>query len=155
MDEMDKLAVGLITTMVLIAVGVAVATGPILNHVEGKSLKSAEIRANLIGVPYTCLNHPELYVRISDSAANPKTGEHDKLVGKITIENPSKASYKIKIKVDPKKVPSGLLREYLQILQHDGSGKDQIVYQDYSHPYTSLKAKSYKWVHNVPDICPP
>jgi hypothetical protein len=121
--------------------------------VEAKS-KTAEIRANLHGlVPYTCLDHPELYVRISDSAANPKTGEHDKLVGKITIDNPSKQEYKIKIKVDPKKAPSGLLREYIQILQHDASGKDQIVWQEYSHPYSPLSAKEYKWKHSVPSIC--
>jgi len=116
--------------------------------------KSAYIYVYLHGkIPYTCLNHPELYARISDSKANSKTGEHDTLVGKITIDNPTLLKYKITIKVDPKKVPSGFLREYVQVLQEDSNGKDQVVWQEYSHPFTSLSAKEYKWSHSVPSIC--
>jgi hypothetical protein len=91
----------------------------------------------------------DYYARISDSRSNPKNGEHDKLVGKFTKKNPEGTITHIekKIKIDPKNVPSGLLREYAT-----GEFHDQLVIKDYKHPYTpladALKEKKLKFVHD-------
>lgn len=122
--------------------------------------KSAYVYIYLHGkVPFTCLNHPELYVRISDSKADPKTGQHPYLIGKVTIDNPTLLKYRIVIPVDPiafkQKYGFAItsLREYAQVLQHDSSGKEVIVWQEYSHPFTPLSATEYKWSHSVPALC--
>ncbi len=139
----------IVLVMALLTTTIAIAEG-----------KNAYIYAYLHGkIPYSCLNHPELYVRISDSKADPKTGQHPYLVGKVTIDNPSLLKYRIVIPVDPVafKQKYGFaitsLREYIQVLQHDSSGKDVVVWQEYSHPYTLLSASEYKWSHSIPAIC--
>jgi hypothetical protein len=93
-----------------------------------------------------------VYARISDSKANPKTGEHDTLVGKFTVENPNHTILKVEksFKFDPKKVPSKLLREYIN-LEHE----DKVFYQDYKHPFTQFDPKrtQYTFTHRVPATC--
>lgn len=128
--------------MVLMA---ALATVAITNA-EAKSYK-AVIKVNFVD---SCWD--ELYARISDSNANPKTGEHDTLVGKFTVENPNHTILSVQksFKFDPKKVPSGLLREYIN-LQND----EKVFYQDYKHPFTQFdkKRSTYTFTHNVPSVC--
>lgn len=121
----------------------------IVSVVEAKSKPKYEatIIINADKQSARCID--EYYDRISDSKANPETGEHDKLVGKFTIENPKGTITHIekKIKIDPKRVPSGLLREYAT-----GDSHDQVLIKDYKHPYTpiadALKEKKLKFVHN-------
>jgi hypothetical protein len=93
-----------------------------------------------------------VYARISDSKANPKTGEHDTLVGKFTVENPKHTLLSVEksFKFDPKKVPSGFLREYINL-----ENNDKVFYQDYKHPYTAFdkKRSTYTFTHQVPRLC--
>jgi hypothetical protein len=78
----------------------------------GKSYK-AVIKVNFVD---SCWD--SLYARISDSKANEKTGEHDTLVGKFTVENPKHTLLSVEksFKFDPKKVPSGFSKEIIRIM---------------------------------------
>lgn len=114
--------------------------------VEAKSYKA------VIKVSFVDSCWDELYARISDSTANPKTGNHDILVGKFTVENPNHTILKVEksFKFDPKKVPSKLLREYIN-LEREG----KVFYEDYKHPYTQFDSKrtQYTFTHKVPPTC--
>jgi len=135
---MKTLAIGLVLSLALLS---AVFVG-----VEAKTYK-AVIKVNFAD---SCWD--ELYARISDSTANPKTGNHDILVGKFTLENPKHTITKVEksFKFDPKKIPSGLMREYIN-LEKEG----KVFYEDYKHPYTQFQKSrtQYTFTHNVPRTC--
>ena len=95
---------------------------------------------------FNCVN--EIYMRASDAAIDPKTGEHSILLARTTIEDPDRAQYVVKLPFNPLKTTqnSGQIREYLLLLQNDG-----VVYKDYKHPYTPFDPKrmQYTFTHNV------
>jgi hypothetical protein len=106
----------------------------------------------VIKIKFTDSCFDSVYARISDSKANEKTGEHDTLVGKFTVENPNHniLSVQKSFKFDPKKVPSKLLREYINL-----ENNDKVFYQDYKHPYQKFDSKrtQYTFTHSVPPTC--
>ena len=95
---------------------------------------------------FNCVD--EIYMRASDAAIDPKTGEHSILLARTTIENPDRAQYIVKLPFNPLKTTqnSGQIREYLLLLQNDG-----VVFKDYKHPFTAFDAKrsQYTFTHNV------
>jgi hypothetical protein len=133
-----------LTLMVLLAT-VLLAT-VLITSAEAKSYKA------VIKIKFTDSCFDSVYARISDANANPKTGEHDTLVGKFTVENPDHKIVKVQksFTFDPKKVPSGLLREYINLERND-----QVFYQDYKHPYVPFEKSrtQYTFTHRVPATC--
>ena len=95
---------------------------------------------------FNCVD--EIYMRASDAAIDPKTGEHSILLARTTIEDPNRAQYVVKLPFNPLKTTqnSGFIREYLLLLQNDG-----VVYKDYKHPYVPFDSKrsQYTFTHNV------
>jgi hypothetical protein len=95
---------------------------------------------------FNCIN--EIYMRASDAAIDPKTGEHSILLARTTIEDPDRAQYIVKLPFNPLKTTqnSGQIREYLLLLQNDA-----VVYKDYKHPYTPFDPQrtQYTFTHNV------
>jgi hypothetical protein len=73
----------IVLTLMVLLMTIAITT------TEAKSYK-AVIKVNFAD---SCWD--SLYARISDSKANPKTGEHDTLVGKFTVENPNHTILKV------------------------------------------------------------
>jgi hypothetical protein len=132
-------------TIIVLTLMVLLAT-VLITSAEAKSYKA------IIKIKFADSCFESVYARISDSKANPKTGEHDTLVGKFTVENPKHTLLKVEksFKFDPKKVPSGLLREYIN-LEID----EKVIYQDYKHPYSqfSKSRTTYTFTHFVPKTC--
>jgi hypothetical protein len=124
---------------------VALVAGMLLGAVTAASLAEAKKYDVRVKVHFEKLCGDKLYLRMADNTRDPVTGQHKGLIWKTKYFVATKTDYNYKVSVDTKKVPSGRIVTYDEIIRN---GEE--IHDEYQHK--TLK-KYLLFNFNIPALC--